>query len=105
MRIFLLVVVFAALSACSWFNRQKTPQPPDPTEIIVTGAPAGSLVFIDGVQVGQAAAHNDQSQVLTVAAGAHKVEIHQSDKIVYREDTYVGVGEHSVVVVRSGSSR
>jgi hypothetical protein len=103
LRVFLLVV-FASLSACSWFNSRRPPQP-EPTEIIVTGAPAGSLVFIDGAQVGQAAAHNDQSQVLIVAAGAHKVEIHQGDKIVYREDTYVGVGERSVVIVRSGLSR
>jgi len=105
LRVFLLVIVFASLSACSWFTSRRPPQPPDPTEIIVTGAPAGSLVFIDGAQVGQAAAHNDQSQVLIVAAGAHKVEIHQGDKIVYREDTYVGVGDRSVVIVRSGLSR
>jgi hypothetical protein len=105
LRVFLLVVALAYLTACSWFTSRRAPQPPNPTEIIVTGAPAGSLVFIDGVQVGQAAAHNDQSQDLIVAAGAHKVEIHQGDKIVYREDTYVGVGERSVVIVRSGSSR
>jgi len=78
---------------------------PDPTEIIVTGAPVGSLVFLDGLQTGQAAAHNDQSQVLKVAAGAHKVEIHMGDRVVYREDTYVGVGERRVVIVLSGSSR
>lgn len=77
----------------------------DPTEIIVTGAPAGSLVFLDGMQTGQAAAHNDQSQVLNVAPGVHKVEIHVGDTVVYREDTYVGPGEHRVVIVLSGSSR
>ncbi len=78
---------------------------PDPTEIIVTGAPAGSLVFVDGLQTGQAAAHNDQSQVLNVSAGAHKVEIHMGDTVVYREDTYVGPGERRVVNVLSGLSR
>ena len=80
-------------------------QIPDPTEIIVTGAPVGSIVFLDGLQTGQAAAHNDQSQVLKVAAGAHKVEIHMGDRVVYREETYVGPGEHRVVIVLSGSSR
>jgi len=78
---------------------------PDPPELIVTGAPAGSLVFVDGVQTGQAAPRNDQSQILDVAAGAHKVEIHLDDRVVYREDTYVGPGEHRVVIVLSGSSR
>jgi hypothetical protein len=38
-------------------------------------------------------------------AGAHKVEIHLGDKIVYREDTYVGLSEHRVVTVLSGTTR
>ena len=78
---------------------------PDPTEIIVTGAPAGSMVFVDGLQIGPATALNDQTQVLNVAAGAHKVEIHAGDTVVYREDTYVGLGEHRIVRVLSGLSR
>jgi hypothetical protein len=57
------------------------------------------------VQTGPAATRNDQSQILDVAAGAHKVEIHVGDRVVYREDTYVGPGEHRVVVVLSGLSR
>ena len=78
---------------------------PDPPEIIVTGAPVGSLVFVDGVQSGQAASRNDHSQIVDVAAGDHKVEIHVGDRIVYREDTYVGPGEHRVVMVLSGLRR
>ena len=78
---------------------------PDPTEIIVTGAPTGSVVFVDGLQTGQAATANDHTQVLNVAAGAHKVEIHVGDSVVYREDTYVGPGERRVVMVLSGLNR
>lgn len=103
MRVFALLTL-VCLSACSWFG-SRTPPLPDPTEIIVTGAPVGSLVFIDGLQTGQATAHNDHPQILNVAAGAHKVEIHKDDAIVYREDTYVGLGERRVVIVLSGLSR
>jgi hypothetical protein len=78
---------------------------PDPAEIIVTGAPAGSLVFVDGLQTGQETAVSDHPQVLVVAAGVHKVEIHVGDKVVYREDTYVGLSEHRVVTVLSGLTR
>jgi hypothetical protein len=102
------VVVLIALicvSACSWFGSRKRQSPPDPPEIIVTGAPMGSLVFVDGAQTGPAATHNDQSQVLNVAAGTHIVEIHMGDTVVYRENTYVGAGERRVVIVLSGSSR
>jgi hypothetical protein len=97
-------VTLACLSACSWFGSRKI-QPPDPTEIIVTGAPAGSMVFIDGLQTGQAAATSDRTQVLNVAAGAHKVEIHMGDTVVYREETYVDRGERRIVRVLSGFTR
>src|SRR5579859_8037793 len=103
LRVFVLVTV-ACLSACSWFAPRKT-QVPDPTEIIVTGAPAGSTVFVDGLQTGQATAINDHPRVLDVAAGAHRVEIHVGDSVVYREDTYVEVGEHHIVRVLSGLNR
>ena len=95
------MAILACLSACSWLTPRKTRQS-DPTEIIVTGAPAGSVVFVDGAQAGQAAAVNDRPQILNVAAGSHKVEIHVGDAVVYREDTYVGLGEHRMVRVLSG---
>jgi hypothetical protein len=103
LRIF-VVMTLAWLSACSWFTSKKT-RLPEPTEIVVTGAPAGSIVFVDGVQTGQAAALNDRPQILNVAAGSHKVEIHVGDVIVYREDTYVEPGEHRMVRVLSGLNR
>jgi hypothetical protein len=96
--------MLACLSACSWFSSRKSPQP-NPTEIVVTGAPAGSVVYVDGTQAGQASVANDRPQVLDVAPGSHKVEIHVGDAIVYREDTYVGSGEHRVVRVLSGLNR
>jgi hypothetical protein len=99
-----VVMTLACLSACSWFGSRKV-HSPDPTEIIVTGAPAGSVVFVDGAQAGQPATLNDRPQILNVAAGSHKVEIHVGDAVVYREDTYVGAGEHRMVRVLSGLNR
>jgi hypothetical protein len=103
LRVFVLVVL-ACLSACSWFSSRRT-HAPDPTEIVVTGAPAGSVVFIDGLQAAPATALNDRPQILNVTAGAHKVEIHRGDSVVYREDTYVDLGQRSVVRVLSGLNR
>ena len=103
LRVF-IVLMFTGLSACSWFGSRKT-HAPEPTEIIVTGAPAGSVVFVDGTQVGQTTALNDRPQVLNVTAGEHKVEIHLGDAVVYREDTYVAPGEHRMVRVLSGFTR
>ena len=97
-------MTLACLSACTWFGSRKH-ELPDPTEIIVTGAPAGSLIFVDGLQAGQETAVSDHPQVLIVAAGAHKVEIYTGDKVVYREETYVALGQHRVVTVLSGLTR
>ena len=100
MRVFLLMIL-AALSACSWFAPKKAPIP-DPTQIIVTGAPVNSTVFVDGSQIGTPATLNDHPQVFDVAAGDHKVEIHMGDSVVYREDIYVPPSEHRIVRVLSG---
>jgi hypothetical protein len=99
-------VIFLALvclSACSWFHRAKAL--PDPPELVVTGAPVGSVVFVDGVQNGQIAASNGKPQVLNVASGEHVVEIRTGDIVVYREQTFVGAGEKRVVKVLSGTGR
>lgn len=103
MRVFVLIAL-AWLSACSGFASKKT-HPPDPTELIVTGAPKGSIVYVDGLQAGQPMEQSDHPQILDVSAGAHKVEVHLDDTVVYREDTYLGPGEHRVVRVLSGLNR
>lgn len=98
-----LFLALACLSACSWFHRAKAP--PDPSEIIVTGAPAGSIAFVDGVQIGKIAEHNGKPQVLNVTSGEHVVEINAGGKVVYREQTFVSTGEKRVIKVLSGTAR
>jgi hypothetical protein len=98
----LFLAGLAALSACSWFGSKPTPVPA-PTEIIVTGAPMGSIVFVDGSQSGPANSLTGHPQIIDVAPGPHTVEIHMDATIVYREDTYVGPQRHTLVRVLSGS--
>jgi hypothetical protein len=97
-----LLVALVLLSGCSWFHRR--PPAPDPTELIVTGAPAGSLLFVDGTQVGPPAEAHKHTQVLRVAAGTHVLEVKVGDSVAYRENTYVALGEKRVITVLSGSS-
>lgn len=102
MKTFLLLILLG-LSGCSWFHRAK-PAPVSP-QLIVTGAPAGSEVFVDDVKNGQTAEVNGKPQVLNVAAGSHVVEIRAGNTIIYREQTYVGGGERHLIKVLSGTSR
>jgi hypothetical protein len=100
----LFVVALLSLSACSWFHgRPKGPAPLP--ELVVTGAPAGSAVFIDDVQSGQVAEKNGKPQVLSVPAGMHMVEVRAGSTVIYREQTYVGSGDNRVINVLSGTHR
>ena len=96
-----LLLLLTCLSACGWFGSRKH-ELPDPAEIIVNGTPAGATVFIDSVPIGQATGADDHPLIIRLAPGNHKVEVHVGNRVVYREDTYVGRGEHRVVDVLSG---
>ncbi len=100
----LLLLILSSLCACSWFGSHRSAGPRQ-AEIVITGAPVTSLVLVDGVQTGPAVSRNDQSEILEVAPGSHKVEIELNGAVVYREDTYEGAGERRVVSVLSGLSR
>ena len=102
MKTFLLLILLG-LSGCSWFHRAKAV--PDSPEFVVTGAPAGSEVFVDDVKNGQTAEVNGKPQVLNVAAGTHVVEIRAGSTVIYREQTYVGSGQTRLIKVLSGTSR
>jgi len=98
-----LLLILLGLSGCNWFHRAKPV--PDSPQLIVTGAPAGSEVFVDDVKKGQTAEVNGKPQVLTVAAGTHVVEIRSGSTVIYREQTYVGGSEKRLIKVLSGTSR
>ncbi|MGH9709405.1 MAG: hypothetical protein ACRD37_02520 [Candidatus Acidiferrales bacterium] len=68
--------------------------------LIVNGAPNGSTLFIDGLQVGSATQYDGHPNVLAVLEGTHRVEIRLGESVVYSEKAFVGVGEtHTVLVV------
>jgi hypothetical protein len=99
LKAFLIVILLACISGCSWFHRKAVPEP---TELIVTGAPVGSIVFVDGVQSGQAKEVLNRPQQLEVAPGTHTVEVRIGDTVAYRENTYVAQGDKRVIAVLSG---
>jgi hypothetical protein len=95
-----ILIALVLLSGCSWFHRK--PPAPDPSELIVTGAPAGATLLVDGAPAGHVSEANDRTQVLRVAPGTHRLEVKVGESVAYREDTYVAVGEKRVVRVLSG---
>jgi hypothetical protein len=100
----LALITLSCLSACTWFG-SKRPQPPEPTEFVVMGAPQGSQVLVDDRPVGHEVAGGNQPLTMAVAPGAHKIEVRVGDAVVYRENAYVAPGEHRVISVLSGLKR
>src|ERR1700730_2408979 len=105
-----ILIMLLCLSGCSWMHtsswfHSKKSHAPDPTELIVTGAPVGSLLFVDGVQTGEAKEVASRPQVLDVAPGSHTVEVKVGDAVVYRENTYVAAGDKHVITVLSGARK
>jgi hypothetical protein len=96
----ILIILLLCVSGCSWFHRK--PHAPDPTELIVSGAPVGSVVFVDGVQSGQAKEVANRPQEVGVTPGTHVLEVRVGDTVAYRENTYVTQGEKRVISVLSG---
>lgn len=98
-----LLIALALLSGCSWFH--KTKPLPVPTQLIVTGAPVDSLLFVDGVQTGHPTQASNRTQVLEVTPGTHSLEVRLNDIVAYRENTYVAPHDKVVITVLSGNSR
>ena len=98
---YLLLIPAVFLSGCSWFHKQ--PVPLETTQLVVNGAPAGSILLIDGVRAGAENSSPGKPQLVAVAPGMHTVEVKMREKITYRENTYVAPGEKHLVIVLSGS--
>lgn len=71
----------------------------------MTGVPAGSTLFVDGVQADQPSDGSNRTRVLEVSSGMHILEVRLGDTVTYREQAYVGAGERRVLSVLSGDSR
>lgn len=80
--------------------RTGSPQP----SLSVKGAPAGTLLYVDGIAMGLAQQFDGNPNVLAVLEGAHQVEIRQGTNAVYREKVFVGAGETHVVTVLLGAT-
>ena len=91
------VLIVICLAGCSWFGHKKPPGPP-PSEYIVTGAPAESVIMLDGAPQGDPVVKG-KPQIVSAVSGYHVLEVKVGDAVTYREQTYLAPGEHHFVQV------
>jgi hypothetical protein len=75
-----LLVLFLLLSAAACAMPSTVVQTPDTRPgLAIEGAPPGAILFLDGVQVGEANRYDGQPNVLRVEPGTHTVKIRGAD--------------------------
>ena len=104
MKLVITLLAAALLSSCSLPQTTVHSGSSQP-KLIVKGAPDGSTLFVDGLQVGSATRYDGDPDTLAVLEGTHRVEIRQGANVVYSEKTFVGVGETHTVLVVAGSAQ
>ena len=58
--------------------------------IAVAGAPSGSVLYLDGVEVGDPASYDGQPNVLRVEPGTHELELRDAaGGVVFRQRVFV----------------
>ena len=104
MKVLTALAAATLLSACSLPQttvRSGSSQP----GLIVKGAPDGSTLFIDGLQVGSATEYDGDPNVLAVLEGTHTVQIRQDGNVIFSEKTFVAAGETHSVLVAAGTAK
>lgn len=102
MKPLVIMIAIAALTGCMPQTTVRTGMSP-PT-LMVTGAPSGSLLVVDGLDMGSAAQYDGKPKVLAVLEGTHKVEVRLGSNVVYREKAFVSGGQSHTVAVRGAVS-
>ncbi len=63
----------------------------------VAGAPAGAVLSVDGVAVGQAADYAPDKKLLTLDHGTHHVVISAGAQVIFDNSVYLGDGTDRVI--------
>jgi hypothetical protein len=92
----------AALTGCMPQTTVRTGMSP-PT-LMVAGAPTGSVLFVDGLDMGSATQYDGNPKVLAVLEGTHQVEVRLGSNLVYKEKAFVSSGQSHTVAVGGATS-
>jgi len=83
----LIVLSAILLQGCHYPDAAKIEQKDSRPAIGVSGAPDGAVVFVDGLEMGQASRFDGKKNVLLVESGTHLVEVKSADGQVLHSET------------------
>lgn len=82
-----LAVVFALCSCAMPTTTVRTVD--DRPTLAFKGAPEGALIYIDDLNMGQAAQYNGEPRVLTIEPGTHTVRVTLNNEVIYEQRIFV----------------
>jgi len=95
---FITLVLAATLAACSMPQTTVRTGISPPT-LMVAGAPSGSVLFVDGLDMGSAGQYDGNPKVLSVLEGTHQIEVRLGSNVVHHEKAFVSSGQSHTVAV------
>lgn len=104
MKNLLALAVAACLTACAMPTTQVSTGAPRPT-LIVQGAPADAILYVDGLAAGNAAQYNGVANSLLIEEGVHHVELRRGASVLMAQKIFASNGESSKLVYASESTK
>jgi len=57
--------------------------------ISITGAPLDSILYVDGISMGNAIQYNGHPNILIIEPGTHKILIKDGNDVIYQQTIFV----------------
>jgi len=90
-KIFIIGFILFLLGGCVYPN-QQVQKVDDRPGISIAGALSGSILYLDGLEIGPAHLYDGNPNYLIIEPGKHHVEIRQGSELLHSLDIYAGEG-------------
>lgn len=104
LRYFLAIIVLAAFTACDGtgirYPSSRTDIPDERPSIAFSGAPDGSVIYVDGQEMGPATQYSGGDKVLLVEPGNHVVQVRLGTQILLTRRVFLAGQATRTFVVR-----
>lgn len=97
-RVSALAVLALSLGACAYPHTNVSSGSTRPA-LVLLGAPKNSVLYVDGVSMGDAAQFDGNRGALNVEEGLHRIVLEASGKTIHKEEFYVSTGERKTIDV------
>jgi hypothetical protein len=93
-----LILAAGLLQGCTYPDPPLTEQKDARPAIGVSGAPEGSLLYVDGLHMGFASQYDGTEGVLLVESGSHVIEVkNQEDQTLFKTEIFLSNSATKVI--------